>query len=388
MIHRMQLGEVPSKNHIAFRPGGKLAFEHCFTRQGFDGAYTIMYHREPPHWVATDEDLGAHLGIAASGWDGPLRRRHFVSSRQAPGGSPFTGRRLLLENADVAVYMVHADRDDETVVTNGDGDELTFVHRGSGRLETPLGVVRFGPEDYVYVPRALPYRWRLDGPASMFVMEGRSYIDLPRQFRNAHGQLTLDAPYSHRDFRGPEWPAGGPESLGAPARLIAQRHGRLTAFTLSSDPFNVLGWDGNMWPFAFNIRNYQPRTGLVHLPPTIHLTFAGGGFIVCSFVPRKTDFHPQAIPCPYPHSSVHCDEVIYYVEGNFTSRKGIEPGSISLHPMGMPHGPHPGTYEASIGTTETSELAVMLDTFKALMPTDNARTIEDSGYNLSWAPHL
>lgn len=388
MIHRMQLGEVPAKPHIVFRPGGKLAFEHCFTRQGFDGVYTIMYHREPPHWVATDEDLGPHPGAAPAAWEGQLRRRHFMTTKLAPGGTPFLSRRLLLENPDLGVWMAHPDRDDDTVVANGDADELLFVHRGTGRVESPLGVLPFGAEDYVYIPRALPYRIRLDGPATMLVLEGRSYIDLPKQFRCPAGQLTMEAPYSHRDFRGPEWPQGGAESLGAPSRLIVKRHDRLTAFTTSSDPFNVVGWDGQMWPFAFNIRNYHPRTGLVHLPPTIHLTFAGGGFIVCSFVPRKTDFHPQAIPCPYPHSSVHCDEIIYYVEGNFTSRKGIEPGSISLHPMGMPHGPHPGTYEASIGTTETSELAVMVDTFKPLLPTAHARGTEDGNYNLSWAPHL
>jgi homogentisate 1,2-dioxygenase len=388
MIHRLQMGVVPKKPHTILRQDGKLCFEHCFTRQGFDGTFTILYHRQPPHWVATDEDLGTHPGVVPAAWDGPLRRRHFLTPRLPRGGAAFMSRRLLLANADVGVYLAHPDRDDETLIANNDGDELVFVHHGSGRLETPLGVLPFGAGDYVYVPRSLPYRFRLDGPVTMLVVEGRSYIDVPKQFRNPSGQLKMDAPFTHRDFRAPEWPDGGPASLGAPRRLIAKRDGKLTAYEVTNDPFDVVGWDGQVWPFAFPIRAFQPKTGLVHLPPTIHTTFAGGGFVVCSFVPRFTDFHEEGIPCPYPHSSVHCDEILYYVEGNFTSRKGIEPGSISLHPMGMPHGPHPGTYEASIGTKRTEEMAVMVDTFRPLWPTEHARATEDPGYNQSWAPHL
>ncbi|MBP7147648.1 MAG: homogentisate 1,2-dioxygenase [Acidobacteria bacterium] len=384
MIHRLQLGEVPPKPHTVFKPDGKLAFEHCLTRQGFDGAFTILYHREPPHWVTNEEDLGPHPGDAPTAWDGHLRRCHMQTDRIPRGGSPFLDRKLLLGNHEIGVWMVHPDADDKTLVENADGDELVFVHHGSGRLETALGVLRFEEQDYVYVPRGLPHRWRLDGPATMLVIEGRTYIDLPKQFRNHAGQLTMDAPYTHRDFRAPEWPQGGPKSLGAPRQLIVKRGGRLTGFALAHDPFDIVGWDGQVWPFAFPIRAYQPKTGLIHLPPTTHITFAGGGFVVCSFVPRMVDYHEQAIPCPYPHSSVSCDEILYYVEGNFTSRKGVGPGSISLHPTGLPHGPHPGTYEASIGTKRTDELAVMVDTFTPLLPTRLARDIEDKGYNQSW----
>lgn len=384
MIHRLQRGVVPDKPHTVFKPEGDLAFEHPMTRQGFEGAYTIVYHRRPPHWVSATEELGPHPGDAEAHWDGALRRRHFVTGRMQDGGSPFMTRRLILANPDIGVWLAHADRDDDTLIQNADGDELTFIQTGAGRLDTVLGSVPFEAEDYVFVPRTLAHRWRLDAPTSMLILEGRSYMDVPRQFRNPSGQLRMDAPYTHRDFRPPEWPEGGPKSLKAPRRVIVKRGGRLTAFELTHDLFDIYGWDGQVWPFAFPIRAYQPKVGLVHLPPTTHITFAGGGFVVCSFVPRMTDFHEQAIPCPYPHSSPDCDEVLFYVAGNFTSRKGISKGSISLHPAGVPHGPHPGTYEASIGTRRTDELAVMVDTFKPLWPTEHARGIEDPDYNSSW----
>ncbi len=384
MIHRMVRGNVPDNPHTAFRPDGSLAFEHCFTRRGFDGTYTILYHRRPPHWVMAEEDLGLHSGWAEPEWDGPLRRRHFVSGRAAEGGTPFLGRRLLLANADIGVWLARPTEAEPTLVANADGDELTFVYRGAGAVDCPLGRLHYQAGDYVFVPRGLPHRWLVEDTAELLVMEGLSFMDLPRQYRNPGGQLTMFAPYSHRDFRPPAWPEGGPAALDAPSRLLVKRGQRLTAFEMTHDPFDVVGWDGQVWPFAFPIRAFKPHTGRVHLPPTIHTTFAGGGFVVCSFVPRLVDYDAEAIPCPYPHSSPDCDEVLFYVEGNFTSRKGVGPGSISLHPTGLPHGPHPGTYEASIGTTRTDELAVMIDTFKTLLPTTYAVEIEDPGYNLSW----
>ncbi len=384
MIHRLQRGVVPDKPHTVFKPEGELAYEHPMTRQGVEGPYTIIYPRRPPHWVSATEEMGPLPGAAEAQWDGALRRRHFLTGRLGDGGSPFLARRLVLSNPDLGVWIAHADRDDDTLVQNADADELVFVQTGAGRLDTVLGALPFEAEDYVFIPRTLAHRWRLDAPTSMLVLEGRTYLDIPRQFRNPSGQLRMDAPYTHRDFRAPEWPEGGPRALKAPLRVIVKRGGRLTAFELAHDLFDIYGWDGQVWPFVFPIRAYQPKTGLVHLPPTIHITFAGGGFVVCSFVPRVTDTHPEAIPCPYPHSSPDCDEIIFYVSGNFTSRKGITHGSISLHPTGVPHGPHPGTYEASIGTHRTDELAVMVDTFKPLLPTEHARSIEDAEYNSSW----
>jgi homogentisate 1,2-dioxygenase len=384
MIHRTTRGEIPDKPHTVFEVDGRLTFEHCFTRAGFESIYTIMWHRRPPHWVASEENLGRHPGWAEGGHDDGLRRSHYVSDRQPEGGSPMTARRLLFTNADVGVWLGRPDESERSLVANADGDELTFVYRGSGRVECPLGVVAFEKGDYVSVPQGLPHRWMLDGSAVLLTIECRSSLRVPKQYRAPEGQLSMYAPYTHHDFREPEWPDGGPEKLNPPRRLIVQNDGRLTAFELAHNPFDVVGWDGQVWPFAFPIRAFQPKTGAIHLPPTVHTTFAGDGFVVCSFVPRVVDFLDGAIPCPYPHSSPDCDEVLFYVEGNFTSRKGVEAGSLTLHPRGLPHGPHPGTYEASIGASRTDELAVMIDTFKPLLPTPFAGALEDLGYNQSW----
>ncbi len=384
MIHRLTRGRIPKKPHTVFEVDGSLTFEHCITRAGFESLYTIAWQRKPPHWVASEEDLGLHPGWADALWEGPLRRCHYLTTGLPTGGTPFLGRKLMVANSDVGLWMARPVESEPTLVANADGDELTFVHAGSGRVECPLGVIPFSVHDYVYVPQGLPHRWVLDGPAHLMMMEARSPLRVPKQYRCPEGQLSMYAPYTHHDFVEPRWPEGGPESLGAPRRLLVQSGGRLTAFEFANDPFDVVGWDGQMWPFAFPILAFQPKTSSVHLPPTIHTTFAGEGYVVCSFVPRVVDFGEGAIPCPYPHSSPDCDEILFYVEGNFTSRKGVGPGSISLHPRGIPHGPHPGTYEASIGTVKTDELAVMVDTFKPLVPTINAAVIEDRDYNAGW----
>ena len=384
MIHRLTRGLIPKKPHTVFEVDGSLTFEHCITRAGFESVYTIAWHRKPPHWVASEKDLGLHPGWAEAVWDGPLRRCHYLTTGLTAGGTPFLGRKLMVANSDLGLWMARPTESEPTLVANADGDELTFVHAGSGRVECPLGVIPFSAHDYVYVPQSLPHRWILDGPAHLMMMEARSPLRVPKQYRCPEGQLSMYAPFTHHDFVEPRWPDGGPESLDAPRRVLVQSGGRLTAFEFANDPFDVVGWDGQMWPFAFPILAFQPKTASVHLPPTIHTTFAGEGYVVCSFVPRVVDFGEGAIPCPYPHSSPDCDEILFYVEGNFTSRKGVGPGSISLHPRGLPHGPHPGTYEASIGTTRTNELAVMVDTFKPLVPTKHAGAIEDREYNTGW----
>jgi homogentisate 1,2-dioxygenase len=384
MIHRLQRGIVPDKPHTAFEVDGRLVYEHCVTRKGFEGIFTIQYHRRPPHWVERQEALGRHPGWAEPRPLETLRRCHYLSGKLAETATPFLGRRLLLGNADIGVWVGRPTASEPTLVANADGDELHFVHAGSGRLECALGVVPFAANDYLYVPQAMPHRLVLDGAAHLLTIEARSPLRIPSQYRSDEGQLSMYAPYTHRDFREPEWPQSGPAAPAAPRRLIVKSGGQLTALELSHDPFDLVGWDGQLWPFAFPILAFQPKTGLVHLPPTIHTTFAGAGYVVCSFVPRAVDFHERAIPCPYPHSSPDCDEILFYVSGNFISRKGVGPGSISLHPRGLPHGPHPGTYEASIGAKRTEELAVMVDTLKPLLPTAHAAAIEDEGYNQSW----
>lgn len=380
MIHWMQRGSVPELPHTTFEFEGKLAFEHCFTRAGFESIYTILYHRDPPHWISLEETIGPHPGLSGSGRVDPLRRVHLETGKFAVEGTTFLSRRLVAENADIGVWIARPNQSEPTLVANADADELTFVHEGRGRVETPFGTVAFERHDYVYVPQAVPHRWILDEPLHLLIVEAKSSLRVPKQYRAPEGQLSMYAPYSHRDFRAPEWPPA--QSPGG--RMLVLSGGNVTGCELKHDAFDVIGWSGQLWPFAFPIRSFRPRTGQVHLPPTIHTTFAGNGYVVCSFVPRMVDFHERAIPCPYPHSSPDCDEILFYVEGNFTSRRGIEAGSVTLHPRGVPHGPHPGTYEASIGTSTTDELAVMIDTFKPLKLTEQAREIEDPGYNRSW----
>ncbi len=384
MIHRLSRGQIPEKPHTVFEVDGAMVFEHCMTRAGFESMYTIAWHRKPPHWVKSEEDLGPHPGWAEPEWRGPLRRCHYLTGELPPGGTPLLARRLLFANAEVGIWLGRPTDSEPTLMANADGDELTFVHAGAGRVECPFGVVPFAEQDYVYVPQGLPHRWLLDGPAHLMTVEARSPLRVPSQYRTPEGQLSMYAPYVHSDFVEPEWPTGGPESLDAPRRLIVQARGRLTAFELAHDPFDVVGLDGQLWPFAFPIKAFQPKTGMIHLPPTIHTTFAGNGYVVCSFVPRMVDFGDGAIPCPYPHSSPDCDEILFYVEGSFTSRKGVGPASITLHPRGLVHGPHPGTYGASVGSDRTDELAVMVDTFKELQPTKHAVAVEDRAYNTSW----
>lgn len=384
MIHRLQRGNVPPKPHIAFYDKEQLLFEHCFTRQGFDGAYTIFYHRHPPHWIQSQKEQGTLIGWENASPETQLMRRHYQTNQIKAGGCPTLSRKLLLYNPDISIWLAKPTESDPTLVSNADSDELVYIFEGKGQLVSPCGLLAFEAGDYVYIPRSLPHRWLIEESGNFFIMEGHSWIDIPEQFRNDYGQMTMEAPYSHRDFKEPQWVDNLTDYLDKPYLLNTKFQNHFTLFEMSHHPLDIIGWDGLVWPYVFPIRNYQPRTGLVHLPPTIHTTFAGGGFVVCSFVPRVVDFHPQAIPCPYPHSSVDCDEVLFYVEGNFTSRKGISGGSISFHPRGLPHGPHPGTYEASIGSSHTSELAVMVDTFKPLWPTENARIIEDQNYNQSW----
>ncbi len=393
MIHRFQLGKVPPKPHTAFHDeDGKLLMEHCHTREGFEGPFSILYYRIPP----TDENAVELLAL--SGFcpfeplaEQPLHRRHIRTFDLKLSGDPLDARRVLLFNADVQIGMVKPSQPAPRFFANGDGDELYFVFKGSGRFETLLGVLPFREHDYVYIPRAIPYRIRPDGPAAeMLVIEGRRFIDIPAEWRNRAGQITMYAPYTHRDFHPPRslLAYDAAEHGKPPFRLVIKREDRLTVHLYQHFPYELVGWDGCVYPFTFNIHDYQPKTGLIHLPPTIHLTFAGNDFVVCSFVPRKVDYMNRdgmkAVPCPYGHASVHMDEILFYVDGNFTSRRGILPGSISLHPSGIPHGPHPGTYEKSVGTDRTSELAVMCDTYKQLRLTTAAHAVEDKDYHLTW----
>ena len=386
MIDRMQLGRVPEKPHTVFEPDGKLAYEECFTRQGFDGSFSILYHRNAP-------TAALSWKISERGWKLPekapshaLVRRHFVAPKFAAGGRMIDHRLPVFFNRDVTLHVARPDTDDDAYFANGDGDELHFIHEGSGHLDTIFGRLPFVQGDYVFIPRAVTHRWHWAQPGFVFTTEAHGYLDIPQNFRTPSGQLKIDAPYSHRDFGRPEWPAGGLDGslANGPRTFIVKRNGQFNEYEQANDPMDIVGWDGFVWPFTFNVAKYQVRTGLVHLPPPAHTAFVGRGFVVCNFVPRMTDTHPKAVPCPYPHSSPDCDEVIFDVRGNFTSRKGVGPASMSFHPAGIIHGPHPGAYEASIGTTSTTELAVMVDTFVPLDINAHALAIEDGNYMASW----
>lgn len=387
MLDRIVQGAVPRKHHLAFRDAeGRLLYEEAYTRAGFDGPYTLAYHRRRPH--ATHSAAPA-TGGAGHGWRLPaaapaaLAKRHYRTQDLAPrGGPPVDARIPLLFNGDVVISSVLPDAADPVYFSNGDGDDLYFVFEGGGVLRSPLGDLRFGKDDYLFVPRGLLHRFVLDaGPQRWLSVETLAPLHLPSQWRNETGQLRMDAPYSHRDFRRVEWKGPADEGL---RELLVKRSGAFHRFRFDESPLDVVGWDGSLYPFVFPILNFQPRAGLVHLPPTWHGTFATRGALVCSFVPRVLDFHPEAVPCPYPHASVDVDEILFYVRGEFTSRRGVGAGSISHHPAGVLHGPHPGAYEGSIGVKATNELAVMLDCYQPLSRTEEARAIEDPGYEASF----
>jgi len=395
MINYHMLGRVPPKPHTTFREDGKLLMEQMVTREGFSGPFSILYYRVPP----TDEfeveplELPGFVPFELLR-EQPLHRRHIKTQDLKPAGDFLTGRRTLLLNSKLQIGLCKPCEPARHFFSNGDGDELYFVKQGRGRVESVYGVLPFREHDYLLIPKSTAYRIHLEGErGTLLVFEGRPWLGIPGQYRNKWGQLTDYAPYSHRDFRGPtELMKYDPKRHGElPLRLVVKMEDRLTVHLYKHFPLDVVGWDGFIYPVAFSIHDYQPKTGLVHLPPTIHTTFAGDGFVVCSFVPRAVDYfergESKAIPCPYAHSSVDMDEILYYVDGNFTSRRGISSESISLHPQGVTHGPHPGTYERSIGAKRTDELAVMCDAYEPFRLTTLAAEVEDKGYHTSWVRH-
>jgi len=384
MLDRMCVGDVARKHHIQLRgEGGELRYEECFTRDGFEGPYTILYHLRRPHTQRLAPAKHGWLTPVAAG-ERSLAKRHYRTPTLAKHAGPQLDARVaLLFNEDIISGVAFPTAEDPVYVADGDADQLIYVHDGGGTLRSVLGDLAFAQGDYVFVPRGLTHRFLptpgLDQHWLWFSLAGGVHV--PKQWRNDIGQLRMDAPYSHRDFKRPVF--SGPLDEGI-RELVIRRGGRWHGFALEDSPLDAVGWDGTVYPWAFPILNFQPRVSSVHLPPTWHGTFAARGVLVCSFVPRPVDFHPEAIPCPYPHSSTHCDEIIFYCDGNFTSRRGVAPGSISHHPMGLPHGPHPGSYEKSIGTTRTDELAVMVDTYQPLHVTPAALGIEDAGYQDSF----
>jgi homogentisate 1,2-dioxygenase len=338
-----------------------------------------VYHLARPHLHREKPTKHGSRPAVAAPSSSRLAKRHLRTQDLRPIGGPLVDVRIPLAfNADLTAWVAQPTEADPVYLSNGDGDDLVYVFRGSGLVRTVFGDLRYGEGDYVCIPRGTVHRWLPDDGVEQhyFGME-LAWVGLLEQWRNETGQLRMDAPYCHRDFRRPDF--RGPIDEGI-RDVVVKRGGNHHGFEVPTSPLDVVGWDGAAYPWVFPILAFQPRVSSVHLPPTWHGTFAARGALVCSFVPRLVDFRDDAIPCPYPHSSVHCDEILFYCKGNFTSRKGVGPGSVSLHPMGIPHGPHPGSYEASIGTKSTDELAVMLDTFLPLSITEDALAIDDAGY--------
>ncbi|SIO66525.1 homogentisate 1,2-dioxygenase [Singulisphaera sp. GP187] len=383
----LRLGSVPRKRHIAHRhePGFRgegIAYEEVITVAGFGRAYSIAYHLRPPTRVLKVEPAGTvplELVEAPS-----LRHHHLRSGGLKPSGDPVTGRVPLLVNDDITLARCRPANRQGELYRNAGADELLFVHRGGGTLHTMFGPLPFRPFDYVVIPRSTTYLIEADPaePLDLLVIESAGYLTIPPRYLSSDGQLRLGAPYGERDLHGPH--VADPIDRETETTVLIKDGRRLTRYTLAHHPFDVIGWDGMLYPYTFNADDFEPITGTVHQPPPVQQTFEAPGFVVCTFAPRMLDTHPEAIKVPYAHSNVEADEVLYYVRGRFGSRRGVEEGSFTLHPRGIPHGPHPGTIVASRDQTRTDELAVMVDTARSLSLTRQAAGLDDPKYPYSW----
>ncbi len=408
MAYYTKMGSLPKKRHVQFRrPDGGLYSEELFGTEGFVGPTSTMYHIHPPTqvtgWKALYGTKPEYVETEV------MRMRHIVSTRLKPEGDFVTGRKIILGNSDVEMALCQPSEQMGYHFKNGQGDECIFVHFGSGTLRSFMGTLKFGPKDYIVVPKGIIYTVTWDDrpddgrdndafgghsksemPYGKFVLfetaNGSHILPPPRYLSKQTAQFLEHAPYCERDlvlpFADDEHPLYTDERGSFEVRIKARN--TIHSYDYDYHPCDIVGWDGCYYPYIFNIDDFAPIVGKLHMPPPIHQTFEGHNFVICSFCPRMLDFHPDAIPVPYNHSNLDSDEVLYYVEGNYKARRGIESGSISLHPQGIPHGPHPGTVEKSLGATFTNELAVMCDTFRPLYPTKVALELDDPKYPESW----
>ncbi len=394
-----RLGQLPKKRHTQFRrPDGFLYSEEVFGTEGFVGPTTTMYHIHPPTQVTGWKTLYSTKAKYVE--TDVMRMRHIKTAPLKPKGDPVTGRVVMFGNADCEMSVCNPAQPMSYHYKNGQGDECLFVHFGSGTCYTMLGTLKFGPKDYIVMPKGIIYKIVFDkrttvkdGEPSLQDMPYGKFLTIetcngshigppPRYVSKATGQFLEHSPYCERDLRIPELPLTFDESGTFEVRIKARDC--IHAYQYHYHPLDIVGWDGCYFPYIFNIDDFAPITGKLHMPPPIHQTFEAHNFVICSFCPRMLDWHPHAIKVPYNHSNLDSDEVLYYVEGNFGSRKGIEVGSMTAHPQGIPHGPHPGTIEASLKATFTGELAVMCDTFRPLFPTKAALDTDDQKYPDSW----
>ncbi|MED0674537.1 homogentisate 1,2-dioxygenase [Aneurinibacillus thermoaerophilus] len=384
MPHYVKMGNIPHKRHTQFRkPDGGLYYEQLMGTKGFSGIQSLIYHINPPTQVREAKKIKDIRFEFEE--QNTLRHRHFRTWNVEAGGDFYEARKILLANDDLAIGIARPTEQMSYFYRNGEGDELLYVHEGKGKIESLFGELSFYPGDYIVIPIGTTYRVHLETEEARFlVVESNSAIVPPKRYRNEHGQLLEHSPYCERDFRTPE--KLEPKDEKGEFEVRVRAHSMLTSYLFDFHPLDAVGWDGYLYPYAFSIHDFEPITGRIHQPPPVHQTFEGHNYVVCSFVPRLYDYHPEAIPAPYIHSNVESDEVLYYADGDFMSRRGIEEGSITLHPSGLPHGPHPGKIEESIGKKETKELAVMIDTFRPLYVVKQAHVYEDEGYMYSWLP--
>jgi len=379
-----KLGQIPHKRHTQFRkPDGSLYSEQLFSTEGFSNDYSLLYHVHPPtQIIKSEQPVNAQPAIAE---EKMLKHRSFEGFNVKPEKDWLRSRKPVLVNNDCHISLAAPQENmKDYFFKNADSDEVLFVHEGKGTLRTMYGDLLFGYGDYLVIPRGTIYKMEFDGNNNrLFIVESFSPVRFPKKYLSKYGQLLEHSPYCERDIR-PPMNLQTFEEQGD-FLIKTKKKGMLYDIHYRNHPFDVVGWDGCCYPYAFSIHDFEPITGRVHQPPPVHLTFEGNNFVICSFCPRLFDYHPQAVPAPYNHSNIDSDEVLYYVDGDFMSRKNVTRGMITLHPAGIPHGPHPGAVEKSIGAKETKELAVMVDTFHPLWLTKEAIEIENPNYVMSWA---
>jgi homogentisate 1,2-dioxygenase len=379
-----RLGNIPPKRHTQFRqPDGSLYKEELVSSEGFSGIYSNLYHINPPTRIKAVKEAVPFGPKRIEKYD--LRQTHLNTSKvQTTGDDYLSARKVLLANNDCSISICSPKkRKMDYFYKNAEGDEVIYIHDGNGVLISQFGKLEIRQGDYVVIPRTVIYSLEFEeGPLRLLIIESAAPIETVKRYRNQLGQLLEHSPYCERDIRPPHELIT--ERSKGEFLMQIKKQGYLHQYIYDYSPLDLIGWDGFLWPYAFSIHDFEPITGRIHQPPPVHQTFQSRNFVICSFVPRLFDYHPQAIPAPYNHSNIDSDEVLYYAEGNFMSRRGIERGSFTLHPGGLPHGPHPGTVEKSIGAKETHELAVMIDTFHPLHLTTDSLEFVDKKYPMSW----
>jgi homogentisate 1,2-dioxygenase len=377
------LGKIPAKRHTTFyKESGELHYEQLFGTEGFSGMSSLLYHLHRPTQI---KSISAPVDVSPiAAVQHNIEPRMLSGFNVAPQDDFLESRTVMLFNNDLHISLAAPRKSlTEYFYKNADADEVIFIHRGSGKLRTFVGNIPFEYGDYLVIPRGMIYQIDFDTEDNrLFIVESFSPIVTPKRYRNQFGQLLEHAPFCERDIKRPSELETHDEKGDFTMKIRKENH--MHTLVYATHPFDVAGWDGYNYPYAFSIHNFEPITGRIHQPPPVHQTFEGHNFVICSFVPRLYDYHPQSIPAPYNHSNIDSDEVLYYVDGDFMSRNHIEKGFISLHPGGIPHGPHPGAYERSIGQKETQELAVMIDPFRPLRLTEAALQINDPNYIKSW----